>query len=391
MDYFGRDKLKELLETPEGPAVSIYLPTARSSSEADADRLRFRAAYERAGELLSTEADSQGARAELQSLEQLTKDPEFWRYQSDGLAVFLADGFQRMYRVPTRLPELVVVGPTFHTRPLIELLQAPDRYWVLGLSQNNLRLWEGTASGASPVDLAGLPRNMLDALGFEFERDYEIVHRRKAGPSRGEKGRGGHTPVFHGHGAAQEEAEDALRLFFKKVDGALRELLADEIGPVVLASVKEYHTLFRSVSSLGNLVERGIEANVTEWSADRIHEAAWPIAKSVALEQIEKALRLWESGYGAGKGEADLANLGRLAVAGRVRLLLTERDRHLWGTYDRDTGAVEILQEGGEDPGNHAVELLDELAEVVILRGGNALVLSGERMPTETGVAGVLR
>lgn len=391
MDYFGRDKLRELLEVPEGPAVSIYLPTSRSSSEADTDRLRFRAAYDRARELLSAEADGTGTGAELDQLEPLTRDPEFWRYQSDGVAVFVAAGFQRMYRVPTRVPELVVVGPTFHTRPLIELLQAPDRYWVLGLSQKELRLWEGTASGASPVDLAGLPRGMLDALGFEFERDYEIVHRRKAGPSRGQPGRGGHTPVFHGHGAAQEEAEDELRLFFKKVDGALRDLLSDEIGPVVLAAVKEYHPLYRSISSLSNLADEGIEANVTEWSPDRIHEAAWPIAKSVALRHMDRALELWEKGYGAGKGEADLANLGRLAVAGRIRLLLTERNRRMWGTLDRDTGAVELLREGGEDPGEHAVELLDELAEMVILKGGNALVLPAERMPTATGAAGVLR
>ncbi len=54
-------------------------------------------------------------------------------------------------------------------------------------------------------------------------------------------------------------------------------------------------------------------------------------------------------------------------------------------------GTVEFVQEAGEDPGDHAVELLDELAEIVILRGGNALVVSPESMPTDTGIAAVLR
>lgn len=391
MDYFGRERLRELLEEPEGPAISIYLPTSRSSSEAEADRLRFRAALDRARELVAAEEDGGGDDALLEDLDPLTRNQEFWRYQADGLAVFVAPGFQRMYRVATQLPELVVVGPSFHTRPLIEHLQAPDRYWVLGLSQNKIRLWEGTASGAVPVDLSGLPRNFLDALGFEFERDAEIVHRRKAGPSRGERGRGGHTPVFHGHGAEKEQAEDELRLYFKKVDQGLRELLKDEIGPVVLAAVEEYHPLYRSVSNLGNLAGEGITANVTEWNSDQIHERAWPIAKDKALAKVDEALDLWEMSYGRGKAEADLANLARLAVAGRIRLLLTERDRLVWGTLDRDTGALEILQEGGEDPGNHAVDLLDELAELVILRGGKALVLSESRIPTRTGAAGVLR
>lgn len=395
MDYFGRERLKELLEEPEGPAVSLYLPTGRSSAEADADRLRFRAALDRARELLSAEGGD-GSRADelLGELEPLTRDADFWRYQADGLAVFVARGFQRMYRVPTDLPELVVVGPTFHTRPLLEYLQAPDRYWVLGVGRNGVRLWQGTAGGLAPMDLSGLPRSLLDALGFEYEKDVEIVHRRKAGPSRGERGRGGHQPTFHGHGVGKDDDEPELKKFFRKVDRGVRELLEDEIGPVVLAAVQEYHPLYRGVSELNNLVEEGIHASVTtvaEWPLERLHEEAWPIARSAALARVDEALELWEKAYGQGKGEMDLANLGRLAVAGRLRLLLTERGRRIWGTIDRNTGKLEILQDGGDDPGDQAVDLLDELAEMTVLRGGRALVLSAERMPTETGAAGVLR
>ena len=300
MDYFGRDKLKELLEEPGGTAVSIYLPTSRSSSEAEGDRLRFRAALERAEEMAAAEENGAAPSEELEELRPLVRDPEFWRYQADGLAVFLAPDLQRLYRVPTRVPELVVVGPTFHTRPLLEHLQAPDRYWVLGLGRKEVRLWEGTESGVTPMDFAGLPRSLLDALGLEFERDVEIVHRRKAGPSRGERGRGGHQPTFHGHGVGQDDAEPELRQFFKKVDRGIRELLKEESGPVVLAAVQEYHPLYRDVSSLVNLAPEGVEASVSRWSDDRVHEAAWPIAKKAALERLDEALELWEKEYGRG-------------------------------------------------------------------------------------------
>ncbi len=391
MEYFGRENLKELLEEPDGTAVSIYLPTARVGSEVEGDRLRFRAALERAVELAAAEEDGDAPTDELEDLKPLIDDREFWRYQSDGLAVFVAPGLQRIYRVPTEFQELVVVGPTFHTRPLIDLLQAPDRYWVLGLGRNDLRLWEGTAEGLAPMDLSGLPKSLLDALGFEFERDPEFVHRRKAGPSRGQRGRGGHQPTFHGHGVGHDDSEPELRRYFKRVDRGLGEFLSDEIGPVVLAAVQEYHPIYRDVSSLDNLVGKGVEASVTDWSPERLHEAAWPIAREAALDKVDEALELWERAYGQGKGEMDVANVARLAIAGRIRLLLTERDRRIWGTVDRGTGAVEVLREGGDDPGNHAVELLDELAEMVLRRGGRALVLSPERMPTDTGVAAVLR
>lgn len=392
MDYFGRERLRELLDPPEGPAVSIYLPTHRSSSEAETDRLRFRAALDEARELLAGE-DGAGPTELLEDLEPMARRPEFWRYQADGLALFVAPGFQRMYRVPSELPELVVVGPSFHTRPLIEHLQAPDRYWVLGLSQKEVRIWEGTARGLTPMDLRGVPADFREALDYEFERDYKIVQRhKKAARSHGGRGTGGGwSPIFHGHGTGSDDSEPELRRFYRKVDRGMADLLEDEIGPLVLATTTEQQSIYRSVSRAPNLVEEGIHASVMDWSEERLHEEAWPVARREALKQVDRALELWEGGFGQGKSEADLANLGRLAVAGRLRLLLTERDRRVWGTLDRETGRLELLREGGDDPGEHAVDLLDELAEITLLRGGRALVLSEERMPTGTGAAGVLR
>jgi hypothetical protein len=106
---------------------------------------------------------------------------------------------------------------------------------------------------------------------------------------------------------------------------------------------------------------------------------------------VHLAGELWEAAFKQDKTEADLSAAGRLAVGGRIRLLMAERGRRLWGRLDRETGIIEFVQEAGSDPGENAVELLDELAEVVILRGGNALVLAAEWMPTDTGVAAVLR
>ena len=40
-----------------------------------------------------------------------------------------------------------------------------------------------------------------------------------------------------------------------------------------------------------------------------------------------------------------------------------------------------MIREGGADPGDRAVDVLDELAETVILNGGNALAVPPERMP----------
>ncbi len=381
MDHFGRDQLKELFEVTAGPAVSIYMPTHRKGPDVAAQPLRLRAALQQAKELLS-ESDRPRSDALLKPFESLVGDDEFWRHQADGLALFASNGFRTMYRLPASVPDLVVVAPTFHTRPLVEFLQAPERYWILALSQNEVRLWEGTVNGLTPVNLTTVPTNLRQALGFQIEKDRLSMH---------SSGGHGNKPMFHGHGAGKDDTKSELEQFFRKVDAGLQSLLADEIGPIILAAVDYYHPIYRSISKLENLAPEGIVGSVNDWDPSRLHEAAWPIARAAVDRKIDSALELWENSYGRGKVESDIATVARLAVAGRIRLLFTESGRRLWGRFDPVTGEVELVQEGGSDPGGNTADLLDEVAEVVLQHGGRALTLAAERMPTDTGLAAVLR
>lgn len=382
MDYLAREDLKELLQDRQPPAISLYVPTRRTSSEWETNRLRFRGALERAQELLEPDYEPSTYRPLLETLEPLLDDQEFWLHQGDSLAVFRAPDFLRAFRLPTRVEELVVVAPSFHTRPLIQLLQSPDRFWVLSLSQGEVRLWEGTSLGLRPVDLGNVPESLMQAVSVHMDYERESFHS-SLGPGR--------QPAYHGHGPGLDGKGWELEAFARKVDRGLRDLLDPEAGPLVLAGPEEVIATFRGVSHLSNLAEESIRGNVSTWNADRLHKAAWPLVERLAETKVDEALRLWESAYGLEKVESDVSASSRFAVAGRVRLMMTDRDRHLWGHLDRGTGAIEVVSEEAEDPGNNAVDLLDELAELTILYGGQALALPGERMPTETGVATVLR
>jgi len=381
LDHFGRDQLRELLDVTQGPAVSIYMPTVRKGAEVQAQPLRLRAQLQKARDLLAGSGVEKPERM-LDRFESLVGNDEFWQHQADGLALFASNGFARSYRLPAEVPELVVVAPTFHTRPLVELLQTPDRFWVLVLSQKEVRLWEGSPGGLTPVNLETVPTSLQEALGFQLEKDRLSMH---------SSGGHGNKPIFHGHGAGKDDTKPELEKFFRKVDAGVREFLADEIGPVILAAVDYYHPIYRGITKLDNLAPEGILGSVTDWDAGRLHEAAWPIAQAGVDRKIDQALALWESSYGKGKVEQDLVVAGTLAVAGRIRLLITEKGRRIWGRFDDRTGELDVIRENGEDPGGDSVDLLDELAECTLRHGGRALVLPKERMPTQTGLAVVLR
>lgn len=380
MNDFGPENLKELLGEHGSPTTSIYMPV-EGGTAADADALRFRAAVGKVRELLESHGNG-GRPAILPALEALQSDREFWLGSAGSLAVFAAEDFLRTYRLTAELGDLTTVGPVFHTQPLVEYLQAPGRYWVLSLSQKDVRLWQGGARGLVRYESRRLPESLADALGQEVEKDRLNYH--SAGP--------GSSPVYHGHGAGKDDAKQELEKFFRVVDGVLVDLLEGSLDPVVLAAVDYLHPIYRSVTRLGgSLAEEGVHGNVRDWDAARLHDAAWPIASRRADAWIEEALGLWEHSYGRGKAESDLATAFRLGVAGRIRALLTERSRLIWGRVDRATGEVDVLGEQGPDPDPAAADLLNELAGLTIRHGGKTLILPAERMPTTTGLAAILR
>jgi hypothetical protein len=380
LNYFGPENLKELLEERRSPAVSIYMPV-EGVAAADADALRFRAALGTARTLLESGANG-GGTSVLPALEALQSDREYWRGGAGSLAVFAAADFLRTYRLPADFGELATVGPAFHTRPMVEYLQAPGRYWLLALSQKNVRLWQGSSRGLVPFESKRMPDSLESALGRQVEKD-ELSYHSGAGP--------GAAPVYHGHGVGKDDVKPELEKFFRIVDGVLVELLDGQLDPVVLAAVDYYHPIYRTVSRLGTLAGDGIHGNVSDWDAERLHEAAWPIASRCVDGWIEEALGLWEQGFGRGKTESDLATALRLGVAGRIRALLTERSRLIWGQLDRTTGEVNVLGEYGADPDPTAADLLNELAGLTIRHGGKTLILPADRMPTQTGLAAILR
>lgn len=385
-------EFRELLQERPGPAISIFLAAEGAAPDPDGVRLRLRAATDRASALLDEHGATDVADL-LAPLREMVDDSPLIP-PDEVLVIFRSPGFLRVLRLSGDIDSEVVVGPTFHTRPLIKLLQVPDGFWVLALAQGQVRLWRGTQRGIRPIEPSPLPADLDSALDYEYERDAEFVRRAPVARGRGAGGRpesGGSLGTFSSHGVGDVGDEAVMNRFFSTVDVALVEYLGPDPDPVILAAVGEHHPRYRSITRLTSLCPEGIEASVQSWSAERLHQAAWPPFLEESRARLAKHLALWERAFSLGKAEGDLSTLGRLAIAGRVRTVLMERGRRIWGSIDRETGEVVVDSDGGADPRADAVDLIDEIVELVLLRGGSATVLETDQMPTTSGVAGILR
>ena len=168
MDPFNRDNLHELATADSEPAVTIYMPTVRAGREVRQNAVRFKNLIKKTSTQLSESGMSNiELRRALAEAAHFETNEDWWQHQSDGLAMFISSNRFDRYRVPLRFDERVAVGRRFHVRPMIRLLQNDGRFYVLAVSQNAVRLLEGTHFGISELEPIGLPTDMKSALNID--------------------------------------------------------------------------------------------------------------------------------------------------------------------------------------------------------------------------------
>ncbi len=377
MDLFTREDLKTLLAPHAAPCVSVFMPAHRGGAEADP--IRWRKHLAEAEERLAAAGwRATETRELLAPGRRLLEDGTFWKYQGDGLACFLAPQFQHSYRLPLALADLVTVGDRFHIAPLLPLLTGDGRFFVLALSQNVVRLLQGTRDSIHEVDLKGVPQGLAEALRTHDRDEPLTFHSR---PTSG----GGWGAIFEGHGVGIDDAKDDLLRYFQQIDQGLHAVLREERAPLVLAAVDYLHPIYRQANTYSHLLERGIEGNPDRLGLRELHDRAWPLVQPLFEEARRRAVAQYRRLAGTGHASGQLEAVVAAAHAGQVETLFVARGRSVWGVFDPSAGRVERhAQAAFED-----VDLLDLAAAHTLRHGGTVYAVEPPQVPSEADVAAI--
>jgi len=166
MDILKQADLEQLMKTSSEWCVSLYMPAHKVGQEGQQDPIRLGNLIARAREdLLEYGLRRPQVQALMRPAEELLENGEdFWQHQSDGLAIFLSDGFSKTLRSPLKFEELVMVARDFHLKPLLPLLSKDGKFYILAISMNEIRLLLGTKYTIDEVKLVGVPTSMEEAL-----------------------------------------------------------------------------------------------------------------------------------------------------------------------------------------------------------------------------------
>jgi hypothetical protein len=378
MNVLTRNNLNLLMAVHKGPCVSVFMPMHRSGPETQQDPIRLKNLIREAEERLVTRGISATeARELLESAQKLLQGDLFHQHQSDGLAMFLSPEVFRTYMLPFVFKELVTVTDRFHIRPLLPLLSGDGRYYILALSQNKIRLFQGTHYSVNEVSLADVPKSLAETVRDDDSWKDLQMHSALSG-------KGKLSAITHGD---EVDSKENIRRYFRRIDRGLHELLRNERAPLVLAGVDYLHPIYKEVNSYPHLMDEGIAGNPERLSAGELHELTWTIVKPYFQKAQQEAVNRYKEFASSGKASNRIRKIIPAAYHGRIELLFVIPDLQQWGTFDPGTDEIHLHK--NEKTGDE--DLLEFAAIQTLLNGGTVYMVGAEKMPESDPLAAVFR
>jgi hypothetical protein len=381
VDTIAIDDMKQLARLNEATAVSIYLPT-HLPPDARQDAIRLKNLLECAAEELEARGMRRCEANEfLTAAENLPANIDFWKGLSQGLAIFVTPKLFRACRLPLAFVESLTVHRRLNIKPLLPVADRGERFLLLALSQNHVRLLDVTRSGVKEVAVKGLPKNKRQALNYDGADRGEQIHE----GMRGNLGK--QAGIFHGQGGVKDTAKIDLTQFFQTINRALDPVLRQESVPLLLAGVDYLLPRFRQTSSYAHLVERHWAGNCDLLSSQQLHERSWEIMRPYFDRPRREALEKLRALLGTGKASTDIAEVAGAATTGKIDVLFVDVRREQMGTIDPNLGKAVICDracDGSED--------LVNLAMVeTLLHGGTVFAAEPHESPVSRPLAAIFR
>lgn len=251
-------------------------------------------------------------------------------------------------------------------------------YYILMLSSDRFGLLEGDNDGVSyiemPPDVTKLINETFPGLdGVQAALDNSSID--------------GHKSPYHMFRSRNDVAKMEAEMFFRQLDKVLAEkIFKDDPTPVILATLPEHQTMFRTLCTIPTLQPEGIEKDPESMTGDELRDDAVAILESQWEAQIGGIIDNFEYNKSKDRASDIPADIAVALYEREVGVLLVEEGKVIPGTYDVETG---ILNEDAPYP--EGEDIIVAFMKAAQAQDATVYILTPEQMPTDSGVAAVYR
>ena len=372
MEILDNESVQRLASVTQGPCVSLYMPTVRTTPDARQDQIRLKNLARQALQGLGEHGLSPEAAEELiGDIDRMVPQMSFWTEAVDGLAVFTRPGETLSFRLPVVFPEKVAVGDRFVLKPLVGVLSGEESYLLLTLSQKGVRLYRGSRAGLSEIHVDNMPGTLDEVINSDgFERRTQSD-----------------ASIHRGHGPGDVRPKEDIVVYFRRVVDVLSQAMKGAREPLVLAGVEYLHPLYRSVSRYPNLLPDGVMGNADKLSREQLHAQAWFLVRPHFTRGREETLARFRRDAGTGLTGTDPEEVYWASKSGRVEAVFLAEGAEKWVTVD----PMNMVATPFDGPGPGREDLFETIAVETFLKEGKVFVVPEAEMPNGDPVAAVYR
>lgn len=269
-------ELNELKAFQRALSLTSYIDFNDLRSNANTSRIEYKNMLRNAESALAEAgAEAKFIQETLEPMRALLETVEFWPPKHESLIIFAHPKIFRLYRVPEGLIKSEMkVQDGFSTEQLEKLMQSNQPYYVLALSRKKTKLYKGDRYGLEPVEIKGIPQEMIAALNID-----EFHHSRQF-HSITPKSTGAGSKNVHDQSEVDNTDKEMVVEFFRLIDKHIRPILAKDNSPLVIGGVENLVALYNKVNSYPGLVDKFIFGNLDRSSLDTIRAKALAIIQA---------------------------------------------------------------------------------------------------------------
>lgn len=383
METINKELLNNLKSAHGKPCISVFLPTHKTSPENKQDQIRYKNLLKELENKLEKTHSSREVDKLLKPFNELGVQDDFWSHTGKGLALFSAPDYFQSVGIQIPVQEQVVVAENFYTKPLQNYLQTKDRFQVLALSRDSLKLYEGNRHELSEVILhPSVADNIEDALGEELTDEHLTV------ASYGQDGASDNR-MYHGHGGKKDQVGIDTERFFRVVAKDIDQYHSKPSDlPLILAALPEHQPVYRKINTNHLLLKQGIELDPFGVTTDKLASEAWKVIEPNYKKYLEELKSQFEQAQSEGLGSINLKEIAKAMALGQIETLMVAASVKIQGVIDdKTTGSIKTEGKAGSEMKDLSEDIADEVAE----KGGEVIIVPDESMPNKAGLAAIYR
>jgi hypothetical protein len=335
--------LKPLIESSEGLHFTAYLS---NRGDISGPKNQLKEAINQSYEWLSPVMTSEERNRFLDPLDALVRDSKILKQIRGNVGVFRNDHSIRVINIPIDISPSCQVATSFHVKPLLKWIQQDPEFLLLNLTDDAAHLYFGSLNSFK----------LIDSVLFPI----------KEAP--------------HNYIVDSQEAASIINDWIYEVTQLAKPKLFMMGNPDLLKIVK------RSL----NYPDLHLAPIHIDSRKNNLVDICFSIRDQLKLQSqnlIESALLEYRLAEQSNRTRKNIFQIARAVVQGKVRKLIITDELNIYGKIDRKSGGLAIHP---FDLDHEDDDILDDLAQIVLSKGGQIVIASRDQTPKGRPILAIL-